>query len=121
MNNFNNTLAISGVIRDIPKLDAKGNYVCQGTIHFSPGTKIYVLPPSISYDMCNGRIKVIGYHKDDGSICQIWMRTSRAHKWALEQLTDLDLLSQDTAGWDRELAEGMLKYLLHQSGEELND
>jgi stalled ribosome rescue protein Dom34 len=51
MNTFSNTLAISGVIRDIPKRDAKGNYVCQGTIHFSPGTKIFILPPLFSYDM----------------------------------------------------------------------
>lgn len=112
MNNIN-TLTISGIIRNIPKVDGKGNFECQGTKYFSPGSKIYVLPPIPSYDMCRGRFKVIGYHKVDGRIANIWFNHLRAHKWALEQLTDLELLKYHGDGWNREHAEGMLKYLLN--------
>ena len=113
-----NTLTISGIVRDIPKFDGKGNFECQGTKHFSPGSKIFVLSPIPSYDMCCGRIKVIGVHKEDGNVCEIWFNNLRAHQWALEHITDPELLKYHGDGWDRNHAEGMLKYLLFESNKD---
>lgn len=64
LNTFINTQAISVIIRDVPRGDAKGNDDYQGTIYFFPGTKITDLPPVAGDDMCCGRVRVIGHHKD---------------------------------------------------------
>ena len=78
-------------IVDQPQLNGKGKVECQGTIHFSPETKVYLVPYG-SYDIAMGRARVTGMHRD-GKVCELWMKLERLENWKVEEVEDNRIIS----------------------------
>ncbi|MEM1183128.1 MAG: hypothetical protein AAGM22_32595 [Acidobacteriota bacterium] len=108
-------LAIVGIVKNEPKVDAKGQFECYGTRHFAPGARVYVLPPEPSYDMGSGRVRVLGFHRETGEVTKIWFRIVRASQWKVEIVDDPEICSYWSGEWTPSEAKGLAKFFAQES------